>query len=664
MFRWNAGLHREWLDTASRDDCMVISLRAVLRVFPLAMMPVTSGNRRDLEFAVQSFRFLFSGWTDAVHFGGERATTLSEQFRRPSDYTAAEPAGLAIQPLCRIGSLKTLSGVRAATVRVAELVEKAALLQGSSKATLQLWQSIGADVDLLSRSNISRLIGSRLWLNDVLEGENFRVNFPKWVRRPLDAFDKNSDIPDYWKIWLRWYRSLLSERPTAQSGELLREDVAAYLTTRMPEFWKRDPSDVMSQISLVAKHGPPPKEDAQTMKQFIVQLLEAHDRPFSIDEIEQEFLNARYFLTRPSIRGRINSLTYEGRIKRVARAAYASIKFNSPVIDIEPLPSQGPGPHFRATEDGVVDRAPASAIDSQGNDGALIDQLRPLALRYARELHARLSRNEFPELLSATEKYLSALDPLQGDKIEWGEVWGLGVVLQNAAASAQREIKNRTLPELEDPAKTALDSLLMIHGPLILASQDGAKLSQVASDFSMTREEQQVVAEAAKEIADHLAETPSIVTKRAAESVDGAAEAIGKGRHPERGAVYGLATIKNISIVLVGGAAAATPTIVGALLGGPVVGAVLGAPLSLLVVEAVKKNPAFTALVTQLGAKLETMTDLELRLWLEKKALQLAPFKSFVSNNKEHLIRIAESTPELGWMLKYIAFIDKDQQSH
>ena len=74
-------------------------------------------------------------------------------------------------------------------------------------------------------------------------------------------------------------------------------------------------------------------------------------------------------------------------------------------------------------------------------------------------------------------------------------------------------------------------------------------------------------------------------------------------------------------------------------------------------VETVKKNSAFTALVTQLGAKLETMSDVELRTWLEEQGRRFLPFRSFVISNEEPLRKIATSTSELKWMLRYIDFV-------
>ena len=137
-----------------------------------------------------------------------------------------------------------------------------------------------------------------------------------------------------------------------------------------------------------------------------------------------------------------------------------------------------------------------------------------------------------------------------------------------------------------------------------------------------------------------------------------AAQVIGEGKHPERGSIYGLATLKNVSVILIGGAAIATPAVIGALLGSTFVGAMVGAPLTLVAVEAVKKNPTFAALVTQLGAHhLEKIPDVELAAWLEERARRWAPFRAFVIANQEPLRKIAESTAELGWMLRYIDFI-------
>jgi hypothetical protein len=173
----------------------------------------------------------------------------------------------------------------------------------------------------------------------------------------------------------------------------------------------------------------------------------------------------------------------------------------------------------------------------------------------------------------------------------------------------------------------------------------------------MTREQQADLRAASEQVAEQLRGHHDIIAPLAAASVADAVTAIGMGNHPERGSVYALATIKNVTIILIGGAAAATPAVIGALLGSSLLGAVFGAPITLLAVETVKKSPAFNALVTQLGAKLDAMSDVELGAWLEDTTRRLAPFRSFVISNEEPLRKIARSTNELKWMLRYIDFV-------
>jgi hypothetical protein len=174
---------------------------------------------------------------------------------------------------------------------------------------------------------------------------------------------------------------------------------------------------------------------------------------------------------------------------------------DAPEADFPRIPSPGPGPRFQAGEQGPIDRAPPSDLDVSGNDVRTINQLKPLVERCVAELRTRISRNEFPELLTTVEQYDAVLHPSAGQPVEWGELWGLGVILQNAASAAERQIVQRLLPPMEDPIKTALDSLLRLHGPLILATKDGAQLAATALDFSMTREEQADLRAASQDIA-------------------------------------------------------------------------------------------------------------------------------------------------------------------
>ena len=61
-----------------------------------------------------------------------------------------------------------------------------------------------------------------------------------------------------------------------------------------------------------------------SIKEFIVQLLESAPGPLSTVQIYEFFETAGYRLEKASIRGRLNSLTYEGRILRVGFGRYAA----------------------------------------------------------------------------------------------------------------------------------------------------------------------------------------------------------------------------------------------------------------------------------------------------------------------------------------------------
>jgi len=64
----------------------------------------------------------------------------------------------------------------------------------------------------------------------------------------------------------------------------------------------------------------------------------------------------------------------------------------------------------------------------------------------------------------------------EGDEDKFGAlVFGLGVMLESAASAALRKI-DRLQPALEDAAQAALNSILTLHGPLILATTEGREL--------------------------------------------------------------------------------------------------------------------------------------------------------------------------------------------
>jgi len=157
-------------------------------------------------------------------------------------------------------------------------------------------------------------------------------------------------------------------------------------------------------------------------------------------------------------------------------------------------------------------------------------------------------------------------------------------------------------------------------------------LSDEADHIRLTRDEQEKLRADAQAMAGALQQDNQIIERPAAALVAKAAEAMNKGDHPERGTVFGLATMKNVTVTLVGVAA------VSATFGMNVVEA--GA--ALFAIEAVKKSQTFAAVTSMLGQNIDRV----LRVG--------SAYRRFVIANQRPLRQIAANTGQSGWMLPHI----------
>jgi hypothetical protein len=322
---------------------------------------------------------------------------------------------------------------------------------------------------------------------------------------------------------------------------------------------------------------------------------------------------------------------------------------------ITPIPSQVTVPFFYVEDRGKIDLVEATDIDEEGNDATRIEQLLPIARRMAADLTHGLSANVFPELSRSVRDYERALS---ANRIRWAEVFALGEQLHSAAVASDREIVDRLRPELEDWQKAALDSLVRLHGPLILSSRVGLELSAQADAFRMSRDDLDRLQVAIISVGRELQSNPEIATSGATEEIISATRNLNYGVHPERNAVYTIATLRNLTVVLVGAATLSVPLVAGIL--GGISGAIAGSAITLVGAEAIKKSTAFVSLATQLGAKLDKMTNFQLRDWLNRKIHDATPFRNFILKNEQALRRISDTTTELNWMSNYIDFIKNE----
>jgi hypothetical protein len=320
----------------------------------------------------------------------------------------------------------------------------------------------------------------------------------------------------------------------------------------------------------------------------------------------------------------------------------------------EPIPPQGPGPHFTLGPDLRIALALPAELDADGNNLARIRQLLPVVRQTAADLAGHLNPNTQPEISRNLSAYRTAIAD-EPETIAWGIVFGLGLRLDNAAAAASRQIEDRLQPPLEDAAQEALDTVLTLHGPLILATKEGRELADEADRYHQTREEQAALHDDARKVATALANSPDIIEPEAAKVADDAAEAMGEGRHPERGTIYGLATLKHAATVFIPAAALASFVPMGAAAVG-LMGAAAGGGIAWVGYETFKKSRMYEASTKALGPVWDDLLGRG-EAQAVRLLIRLTPFRNFVGANEDPLRRIAEKTTQLRWALRYIDFI-------
>ena len=148
----------------------------------------------------------------------------------------------------------------------------------------------------------------------------------------------------------------------------------------------------------------------------------------------------------------------------------------------------------------------------------------------------------------------------------------------------------------------------------------------------LTREEQATLRADARRVARQLKNRADIIEPPAAKVVEDAIEIIGQGRHPERGTVFGIGTIRNVAIGLVGVAGVSAALGIGAIQAGA----------ALVAIEALKKSEKFSAVTSMLGQNIDRVFRVG------------TAYRGFIIANQEPLRRIAENTTQLRWMLPHI----------
>jgi RelA/SpoT family protein/TGS domain-containing protein len=313
------------------------------------------------------------------------------------------------------------------------------------------------------------------------------------------------------------------------------------------------------------------------------------------------------------------------------------------------IPAQGAGPHFAIRDDGIVDLAPASSLDSQGNNIDNLRALHPFVRQIAGELAQSLSRGNTPHsgILQYVKDYATLIDQ-QVEHISFAPLYIAGIRIENAATQAELKIKEGELPSLDFESGERLATLLRLHGVFMLSTAVGIAFLAAEERYQRRPEEERELRKITLAFARELEKRPDIIAPRAAAILVGAAGELGVGTHPERTAVAALATAKNVAVVMISGA------LLGALqvalgMAGPA-GTVGAGLVALFGGEGLKHTKSFLAISGLITKSLDNLSESNVQIEVLKRAKKLRKYVGFALKAEPVLRDLAERSAYFEWI--------------
>lgn len=198
-----------------------------------------------------------------------------------------------------------------------------------------------------------------------------------------------------------------------------------------------------------------------------------------------------------------------------------------PSLDI---PEQSGGISFVVQEDGRIGISRLDSFEADEREG--IEDLRTYLVQVSNELLALLhGSNAFGSLTGIVRQYHSVI---VREAFPIGLIYALGVRLENLRARLQVQIDSGDYPSMGMDVGAALDTLLAIHGPMILKTARGRELVALALEFSRNEMDVRAYREAARPLAGALSDATEVVAPEAADIVAGINEDIAAGPHLAR----------------------------------------------------------------------------------------------------------------------------------
>lgn len=212
------------------------------------------------------------------------------------------------------------------------------------------------------------------------------------------------------------------------------------------------------------------------------------------------------------------------------------------------VPEQDKWLNFKLRDDGTIDLC-KKTVDIVKYDERRVSILQPKLIkaseRVLRAFTGGIGHNAFSDLVDDIQEYLDAINR-PADQIDFCDVWALGVHLQQRVDAAARDIEDRLQPELEDSQRSALGTLLGLHGPFILASLVGQELIEASQRYQGTKEDSVQYREIAEAFSIAVQQNPNFITKPARHRIGLVNQGVGTSRFYDREIITSQLTNRNI----------------------------------------------------------------------------------------------------------------------
>lgn len=478
-------------------------MRASLRVFPIALDfgTLTADDLLGYEtYVLQLFRVAYTNWVLLRHgfdissvtraSGRQELSREAAKLRRhPGSQTqrAHDVGGSVYYAIPPIGSAR--GPLREdERFRSFEYAEAAASRLGG---ILDVQDALLSDIRVIEAgippSQLARL---PLWLRTMVDGSHRSKDVPTWAAGTLNAFEsRDGGSKSGWNLVWQWYRSLLPISRSATPGSKFGVNADRQIIELPNRFWRRKPEQVFSDIQKITDHQQ-------------LDLLDA-----SADEVPDD----------------------SDRL-------------------IDELPEQAPGPSFSLSPRARLMLSQSGLLS--GSDAQQIEGVREVLLEALATLEAECEgSNAFAFITSVILAYKRDVSA-EVTQISIDRLYANGVRLENASTRIKREIARGDLPEQAIPVGEAMDSVISLHGTIVMGTERGRELVARSRDFHRTESQVAEYKAQAAKFSASIYSSKNIFEDEAKELVIAVNNDIGEGLHPDRSTTLAQTTNSNLLVAM------------------------------------------------------------------------------------------------------------------